>query len=81
MALADGRHAVKARVLEPPEGGRANSALIKLLAKTWGLPKTRITLLSGHKERCKTVLLAGEASGLEADLRRWLAGEDQSPKS
>ena len=47
--LADGAILLKAKVSVPAEAGRANEALIKLLAKTWGLPKSGFELLSGHE--------------------------------
>ncbi len=35
------------RITAPPEGGKANKAIIALLAKTLGVPKSSITLVSG----------------------------------
>jgi uncharacterized protein YggU (UPF0235/DUF167 family) len=44
-----GRHGDgwKARVTEPPEHGRANDALIALLAKRLGVKRSRLTLVAG----------------------------------
>src|SRR3546814_8436576 len=39
--LDDGAMVLKLRVTEPPEDGKANAALVRLLAKSWGLPKSR----------------------------------------
>jgi len=36
-----------------PEGGKANSAVVKLLSKALGVPKTRIILLRGGTGRNK----------------------------
>ncbi len=54
-----------------PERGRANQALLRLLADTLGLPKTDVSLVSGHAGRDKVVELRGlgeaeVASRLEA---------------
>ncbi|MCR9136821.1 MAG: DUF167 family protein [Alphaproteobacteria bacterium] len=57
---ADGRIFVKARVRAAPEKGKANKALIALLAKRTGLAATRITLTSGATSRLKTLLVQGD---------------------
>jgi uncharacterized protein (TIGR00251 family) len=56
-----GRHGEswKVRVAAPPEGGRANEAVVRLLAETLGMPRHAVTLVSGHRARDKIVELAG----------------------
>jgi hypothetical protein len=56
-----GRHgdAWKVRVTAPAEGGRANDAVVRLLAEMFELPRTAVTLVSGHSARDKIVELAG----------------------
>lgn len=56
-----GRHgdAWKVRVAAPPAGGRANDAVVRLLADTLALPREAVTLVSGHAARDKIVELAG----------------------
>ena len=56
-----GRHgdAWKVRVTAPAEAGRANDAVVRLLADTLALPRTSVTLVSGHSARDKIVELAG----------------------
>ena len=56
-----GRHgdAWKVRVAEPPEDGRANEAVLDLLARTLDLPRSRFALVSGHSSREKIVVLEG----------------------
>jgi uncharacterized protein (TIGR00251 family) len=49
----------KVRVAAPPEGGRANDAVVRLLAETLSLPRDAVTLVSGHGARDKIVQLAG----------------------
>ena len=40
-----------------PEKGKANAALLKLLAKAWGIPKTALSIRAGSKDRQKTVFI------------------------
>lgn len=44
-----------AYVKEQPIENRANRALIKLLSEYFGIPKSRITILSGMKSKQKIV--------------------------
>ena len=50
---------LKVRLTAPPVEGAANKALVKFLAKTLGLPRRQISLLSGHKARSKRLLIQG----------------------
>ncbi len=61
-----GRHgdAWKVRVTEAPERGRANEAVLRLLADALALPRTALTLVSGHGAREKTVELSGVGPAL-----------------
>lgn len=52
---ADGRAWLKAAVRAAPEKGRANAALIAMLAKATGIAKGRFELMSGHTGRTKTL--------------------------
>ncbi len=72
--LADGATVLKARVTAPPEGGKANAALVKLLAKRWKLAKSDIRLLAGETSRRKSLLLRGDPQVLAARLRADLEG-------
>jgi uncharacterized protein (TIGR00251 family) len=56
-----GRHGDgwKVRVTAPPEDGRANDALLDLLAKRLHLPRRSLSIVSGHTGREKVVRLEG----------------------
>jgi uncharacterized protein (TIGR00251 family) len=43
------------KVKEPPREGRANQAVIKLLAEHFGIPRSQVRILSGLKSRNKVV--------------------------
>ena len=45
--------AIRVYVTEVPEDGKANAAVIKLLAKALGLPKLRLALIRGATSRDK----------------------------
>ena len=49
----DGRLIV--RVTAPPVDDAANEAVIELLAKTYGVPKRAVSIVSGHTSRNKTI--------------------------
>lgn len=73
VALDDGRIVLRLRVTAPPDGGRANAAAIRLLAKSWGLPKGALAVVAGQTARRKTLSVAGDARALKPRLEAWLA--------
>jgi uncharacterized protein (TIGR00251 family) len=59
----------KLRVTAPAEGGRANEAVLRLLAETADVPRRQVALVSGHTAREKVVELEGvEAAEVERRL-------------
>ena len=68
VELADGRRALKVRVSVAPEDGKANAALVRLLAKTLGVPAAKVELVSGAAARLKIFRIAGDAEALAARL-------------
>jgi uncharacterized protein (TIGR00251 family) len=56
-----GRHgdAWKVRVAAPAENGRANDAVVRLLAETLSLRTAAVIVVSGHAARDKIIELAG----------------------
>lgn len=57
--LADGRRVLKARVRAAPENGRANAALIELVAGLLGVPKRAVSIRAGATGRVKQIFVAG----------------------
>ncbi len=70
--LADGSTVLKARVRAVPEDGAANAALIRLLAKTLGLPKSSLEVVSGATQRVKQVRVAMDSATLSEKLAQVL---------
>jgi uncharacterized protein (TIGR00251 family) len=56
---ADGSR-LKVTVTAVPEDGKANEAVVKLLARTWGLPKTALSIVAGATGRLKEVEVEGD---------------------
>lgn len=54
---ADGKPLLKVRLKAPPEDGKANAELIRLLAKTLGIAKSAITLERGGASRHKCLII------------------------
>lgn len=73
VAEADGGVALKISVTAPPEEGRANAAVIALLARAWRLPKSRLRVIQGAGGRRKVLHVEGEAGPLLARLARLMA--------
>ncbi len=69
---AHGGAVVKVRVTAAPEKGKANDALIKLLAKETGIAKTRIQIAAGATDRRKSLFIKGETRELMQNLTKWL---------
>ncbi len=53
--LADGTEVLRIRVAAAPDKGKANVAVIALLAKTLRLPRSAVALTAGGTARLKTV--------------------------
>tara|TARA_R110000868_G_scaffold358331_4_gene620014 strand:- start:20132 stop:20464 length:333 start_codon:yes stop_codon:yes gene_type:complete len=76
IADANGRQQLKASVTTVPENGKANAALIKLLAKAAKWPKSSIEIVAGHTDRNKILEITGDPDRLMAQLHELTGGED-----
>ncbi len=68
----DGSLYMKVSVTAVPEGGKANGALIKLLAKEWKLPKSSLSIIQGTKDRRKMIEIGGDMDMVQAKLAAWI---------
>jgi uncharacterized protein (TIGR00251 family) len=65
---ADGREELEIRVSAAPTDGEANAAVIKLLAKKLGVPRSSIEIISGESSRHKRIALPIDEAELRAHL-------------
>lgn len=68
---AEGRPVLKVRVRARPVEGEANAALVKLIAKTLGVPKSAVVLQRGGQSRTKMLVIEGLS---EDEAKRRLTG-------
>ncbi|MEP0314636.1 MAG: DUF167 family protein [Hyphomonas sp.] len=73
---AAGRTYLKVRVRAVPEGGKANAAVEKLIAKWLGVPKSAVRVVTGGKNRLKGLDIDGPP-----DLAAKLAGDQGNERA
>lgn len=56
------------RVSAPPTDGRANDAVRALLATSFGVRRSEVTITGGHTSRRKRIRIDGDAVALTAQL-------------
>lgn len=72
MPTPDGE-ALKIAVTAPPDKGKANAAVVALLAKTFGVAKSSVTVVAGETDRRKVLRIAGEPAALSAIAQQWIS--------
>lgn len=68
--------ALKLSVGAPPEDGKANAAVIAMLAEALGVAKSAISVVSGATDRRKLVEIRGDENDLRAALDALLMQPD-----
>ena len=61
---AAGKEFVRVSVRAVPDKGKANEAVIKLLAKHLGVAKSALSVVSGATDRTKTIAIEGDPQAL-----------------
>jgi len=69
-SLADGRVVLKVRVRASPHEGEANAALVRLIAKTVGVPPRDVALSAGAMGRIKRLTISGHGPTLTVALEK-----------
>jgi hypothetical protein len=64
--MHDGR--IKIAVTAPPVDGEANAAVIELLAKRLGVPRSSVEVIAGASSRRKTIRIANVTEQQLAEL-------------
>jgi uncharacterized protein (TIGR00251 family) len=73
--LANGRTVVKVRVRAIADGGEANRAVTELIAKSLGVSRAKVRILSGTTSRLKQVAIDGDPAKLGESLRKLTAAK------
>lgn len=63
---------LRAQVRAVPEHGKANAALIQLMAKAAGLAQSAVRLEAGDTSRLKRLRMTGDAAAIAGNLRKGL---------
>lgn len=63
--------ALAVSVSAPPVDGKANTAVIALLARTWRLPASSFAVVRGATARRKLLSVAGDPATLSAVIEAW----------
>lgn len=69
-----GGKALKVAVTAAPEDGKANAAVIALLAKELGVAKSAVSVVAGATDRRKIVEIRGHSAELLQRVEGWLKG-------
>jgi uncharacterized protein YggU (UPF0235/DUF167 family) len=64
--------ALKAAVTAPAENGKANDAVVALLAAEWHLPRSAFAVLRGAAARDKVFSISGEPAALAGRIAEWV---------
>ena len=68
---ANGSAVLKASVTAMPDHGKANTALLRLLAKEWQIPRSSLTIIKGLTKKRKTVEIATDLDTVLPVLETW----------
>lgn len=68
-----GRLTLKVAVTAVPEDGKANAAVIALLAKLWRVPKGSVAVAAGGADRSKILFISGDTDALLTAIGDWAA--------
>jgi uncharacterized protein (TIGR00251 family) len=75
--LGEHQGKLKVAVTQAPEKGKANKAVIEVLAKALGIKRSQVELIAGETSQQKKFLIRGiSLAELEAKLIAWAADGD-----
>lgn len=62
---------LKLKLTSPPVDGKANDSLTRLLAKLFGVPRSRVVITRGERGRDKTVVISAPGQ-FPAEIQGWI---------
>ena len=68
----DGQAVLRLRVKAVPDKGKANAAVVALLAEALGIAKGKVSVIAGETARLKTVAVDGDSAELVGRLETLL---------
>ncbi len=68
---SDGREVAVVHIRAVPSEGAANASLVALLAKTFGVRKSAVSIVAGGAARLKQVRIGGDTQALSAMIGTW----------
>ena len=72
METPDG-FALKVAVTAPPDKGKANAAVVVLLAKVFGVSKSSLSVVAGQAARRKILRIKGDPTVLSPIAQQWMS--------
>ena len=75
----DGSAVLRIRVKAVPDKGKANAAVVALLAQALGVAKTAIAVTAGQTARLKTLSVAGDPARLVPLIEQLAAPQAEAP--
>jgi uncharacterized protein (TIGR00251 family) len=68
----DGQAVLRLRVKAVPDKGKANAAVVALLAEALHVPRGKVTIIAGETARLKTVAVEGDSAELPGRMEALL---------
>lgn len=68
IEMSDGKYCLTIKVAAPPEKGKANASVVKLLCKKLGLRKSAVSIIAGTQSRLKVFHVSGDPEALYSSV-------------
>jgi len=65
--------AIKVAVRDAAQDGKANAAITLSVAKSLGVSKSCVCIVSGHQSRSKRCFIEGDSDALQHAIQQWLS--------
>ena len=68
QVLGEYNQSLRVKIAAPPVDGAANEELIRVLAKTFGVARSAVTIISGRSSKVKQISIEGPTDDIAALL-------------